>query len=133
MRTLILFFILSMIAACKCYENKSEAISKYLKIGLLDSHPPQKGVMMRFSNNSDFLRFNINRIAFRFQNEAGKEFVRFLVVDVDLMPGESIDKKVPFDEARVFIGYYPLDDDIAIYCLNHDRENDQMVSTTASR
>lgn len=132
MRVLLLIITLSMLASCKCYENKSEAISKYLKIQLADNNPVSKEVMMRFSNESDFLRFSIRRLAFRFQNPEGKEFVRFLPVQVDLQPDESVAKKVSFEGARVFLGFYPLDDDIAIYCLSHQRENENAV-TTASR
>ncbi len=132
MRTLLLFFILALFASCKCYENKSEAISRYLKIQVADRDPVGREVMMRFSNSSGFLRFSIRRLAFRFQSPEGKEFVRFLPVQVNLSPGEAIDKKVSFKGARVFLGFYPLDEDIAIYCLSHQGGNGSTV-TTASR
>lgn len=131
MRVLLLIITLSMLASCKCYENKSEAISKYLKIQLANNNPVNKEVMMRFSNNSDFLRFSIRRLAFRFQSPEGKEFVRFLPVQVDLQPGESVAKKVSFEGARVFVGFYPLDADIAISCLSHQWENENAVTTTS--
>lgn len=131
MRVLLLIITLSMLASCKCYENKSEAISKYLKIQLANNNPVNKEVMMRFSNNSDFLRFSIRRLAFRFQSPEGKEFVRFLPVQVDLQPGESVAKKVSFEGARVFVGFYPLDADIAISCLSHQWENENVVTTTS--
>lgn len=130
-RQWLLFIVIAFIASCKCYESKSEAISKYLKIQLAESNPTEKQVVMRFSNSSDCLRFSIRRLAFRFQNPEGKEFVRFIAVQVELQPGESVHKKVDFEGARVFLGYYPLDDDIAIYCLSHQGEGGGL--TTASR
>ena len=106
-------------ASCKCYKDKDTAISKYLKISISKNRSTCKDVSIRFSNQSDFLRFSIKRMAFWFHNPAGKKFVYFLPVQVELEPGTSLEKQMNFKAPRLFLDCSLLESDISIHCLQH--------------
>lgn len=119
MRNTLFIGLLLWLASCNCYENKTEAISSYLKVQLVKCNSMDQTVTMSFSNRSEDLNFSIRRMAFQFQDADGNDFVRFLPVHVELAPGETMLKTVNFAGPRVFLGYYPLHQDIDIYCTHH--------------